>query len=174
MLCISATRDAKLSPPARPTDSVPRMNECPFCSPPPSSLWLECPSAVALWDGFPISEGHALVVPRQHAVSMFDLSASDLASVWEFVARVPAELKERFGVETFNIGLDEGQTAGQTVMPVLPRLSESVDGCAKGPNPNRAVSNPCTARRVPRHVRGCRVRLRFRPVWCSNTPRCIT
>jgi diadenosine tetraphosphate (Ap4A) HIT family hydrolase len=92
------------------------MNNCPFCRYTASSLWSESSSAIALWDGFPVSEGHTLVVPRRHVVSLFDLPASDLAAVWEFVALVRAELTRRFGVESFNIGLNEGRAAGQTVM----------------------------------------------------------
>jgi diadenosine tetraphosphate (Ap4A) HIT family hydrolase len=106
------------------------MDSCPFCNATPPSLWLEVPTAIALWDGFPVSEGHALVVPRRHVASLFDLPAPDLALVWEFVARVRAELMKRFGVESFNIGLNEGRAAGQTVMHahihVVPRRDGDV------------------------------------------------
>lgn len=106
------------------------MNNCPFCNAAPSSLWLESASAVALWDGYPIAEGHTLVVPRRHVTSLFDLPASDLASVWEFVARVRAELAKRFRVESFTIGLNDGRPAGQTVMHahihVVPRREGDV------------------------------------------------
>ena len=80
-----------------------RMNNCPFCNHAPPSVWLESSSALALWDGFPISEGHTLVVPRSHVASLFDLPASELAEVWEFVSRVRADLTHRFQVSSFNI-----------------------------------------------------------------------
>jgi diadenosine tetraphosphate (Ap4A) HIT family hydrolase len=106
------------------------MSNCPFCNHAPASLWLESPTALALWDGFPISEGHTLVVPRLHVASLFDLPASELASMWEFVARVRAELTTRLGVEAFNIGLNDGRAAGQTVMHahihVVPRRDGDV------------------------------------------------
>ena len=106
------------------------MNNCPFCRYTPSSLWSESSSAIALWDGFPVSEGHTLVAPRRHVVSLFDLPVSDLASVWEFVALVRAELARRFGIESFNIGLNEGRAAGQTVMHahihIIPRREGDV------------------------------------------------
>ena len=50
-----------------------RMKSCPFCYYAPSSVWLESSVALAVWDGFPISEGHTLVVPRCHVSSLFDL-----------------------------------------------------------------------------------------------------
>ena len=70
-----------------------RMKGCPFCYHAPSSVWLESSSALALWDGFPISQGHTLVVPRCHVCSLFDLSDSELSLVWGFVARVRENLK---------------------------------------------------------------------------------
>ena len=71
-----------------------------------------------------------MVVPRSHVATVFDLPASELASVWEFVARVRDELAKRFGVEAFNIGLNDGQLAGQTVphahIHVIPRRKGDV------------------------------------------------
>jgi diadenosine tetraphosphate (Ap4A) HIT family hydrolase len=106
------------------------MKNCPFCNAPPSSRWLESECAVALWDGYPISEGHTLVVPRLHVASLFDLPPTEIASVWAFVSRVRGELAKRFLVESFTIGLNDGQSAGQTVMHahvhVVPRREGDV------------------------------------------------
>ena len=83
-----------------------------------------------MWDDFPISEGHTLVVPRSHVASLFDLPASELAEVWKFVSRVRAELANRFQVSAFNIGLNDGRAAGQTVLHahihVVPRRDGDV------------------------------------------------
>ena len=106
------------------------MKDCPFCDLAPPSVWLESSSALALWDGFPISEGHTLVVPRRHASSLFDLPFSELSSVWRFVARVRDDLISRFRVDAFNIGVNDGSAAGQTVMHahihVVPRREGDV------------------------------------------------
>ena len=103
---------------------------CPFRNPAPSSLWLESTVALALWDGFPISESHTLVVPRLYVASLLDLPAPGMAAVWEFVARVRAELATRVGVEAFDIGLNIERAAGQTVMHahihVVPRREGDV------------------------------------------------
>ena len=107
-----------------------RMKNCPFCNAAPSSRWLESESAVALWDGYPISEGHTLVVPRLHVASLFDLPPAEIAAVWAFVSRVRGELAKRFQVESFTIGLNDGLPAGQTVMHahvhVVPRREGDV------------------------------------------------
>jgi diadenosine tetraphosphate (Ap4A) HIT family hydrolase len=81
--------------------------------------------ATALFDGFPISEGHALVVPKRHVASFFDLSLEEQSAVWVMVAQVGAELSSRFCVKDLNIGLNDGPAAGQTVahahIHVIPR-----------------------------------------------------
>jgi len=74
------------------------MNNCPFCNHAASSLWLGSATVLAFWDGFPVSEGHTLVIPRLHVASLFELPALGLAAVWEFVARVRTELAMRFHV----------------------------------------------------------------------------
>lgn len=48
---------------------------CPFCTLDRSRIRLETPFAVAFRDGFPLSDGHTLVVPKRHVASLFDLPA---------------------------------------------------------------------------------------------------
>jgi diadenosine tetraphosphate (Ap4A) HIT family hydrolase len=55
------------------------------------------------------------VVPRLHVVSIYELSSADQRAMWEHVARVRGLLVERYGVESFNIGLNDGIAAGQTI-----------------------------------------------------------
>ena len=109
------------------------MKNCPFCCLAPSSLWLESSSALALWDGFPISAGHTLVVPRRHVSSLFDLPDSEVSCVWELVARVRADLMSRFQVEAFSIGLNDGRAAGQTVMHAHIHIVPRRDGDVPDP-----------------------------------------
>ena len=101
------------------------MTICPFCAPQSGSLVLESPSALALWDGFPIAQGHTLVVPRRHAACLFDLPETDVAALWDLVSKVRAALQTRFRVDAFTIGLNDGRAAGQTVphahIHVIPR-----------------------------------------------------
>lgn len=80
---------------------------------------------MAVLDGFPLSRGHALVVPRTHAASLFDLPAETQASVWALVTEVRATLVARYSPHAFNIGLNDGPAAGQTIphahVHVIPR-----------------------------------------------------
>lgn len=101
------------------------MHGCPFCAPDPTRVVCETPEAVALLDGYPLSPGHTLVVPRLHVASLFDAPPSVLAAVWALVGEVRARLAATTSPDGFNIGLNDGAAAGQTVMHahvhVIPR-----------------------------------------------------
>ena len=78
-------------------------------------------------DIYPISKGHALVVPRRHVASIFKLTACEQAAVWELAGKVRKLLAERYRPAGFNIGLNDGTAAGQTVghahIHVIPRYT---------------------------------------------------
>jgi diadenosine tetraphosphate (Ap4A) HIT family hydrolase len=100
---------------------------CPFCNKDAEKVWLEQDGAQALWDAFPVTEGHTLVIPKRHAVSLFDLSPEEQAALWRLVAEVRSQLLEKFQPAGFNVGLNDGRVAGQTVMHahvhVIPRYA---------------------------------------------------
>jgi len=103
---------------------------CPFCSLPADRIWREDATTLAFHDGFPISPGHTLVIPRRHVVSAFDLESEELNHLWEQVRKVRQLLTEQFHPDAFNIGLNDGEAAGQTVMHahihVIPRFRGDV------------------------------------------------
>jgi diadenosine tetraphosphate (Ap4A) HIT family hydrolase len=91
------------------------------------SRWVaENEHAFAIRDGFPVSFGHTLVIPKREVVSVFDLTPEEFASVWALVVQVRANL--RFNAQSimdFTIGVNDGEAAGQTVghahVHVIPR-----------------------------------------------------
>ena len=105
-------------------------NNCPFCPPSKERLLLERPLALAFLDGFPVSEGHTLVIARRHIAGLFDLLTEEREAVWSLVAEVRQILAEKYRVQSFNIGLNDGQPAGQTVghahVHVIPRRDGDV------------------------------------------------
>jgi diadenosine tetraphosphate (Ap4A) HIT family hydrolase len=104
--------------------------ECPFCEPDESRLWLENSIGVVLWDAFPVTEGHTLVVPKQHIGSIYELSADKQTALWQLVAEARRRLSEDLHPDGFNIGVNDGLTAGQTIMHahihVIPRYQGDV------------------------------------------------
>ena len=93
-------------------------DNCPFCEPDTERVWLENDCGLVLWDAFPLTEGHTLVVPRKHADSLYELTANEQASLWNLVADVRRQLAQQLHPDGFNIGLNDGRAAGQTVMHV--------------------------------------------------------
>ncbi len=103
---------------------------CPFCHPDPRRSLRETEHARVLLDGFPVSEGHTLIVPRRHVASLFDLEAEEIEAIWHLVSEVRRDLAERLSPDGFNVGLNDGEAAGQTVMHahvhVIPRFAGDV------------------------------------------------
>ena len=87
-------------------------------------VW-ESESVLAFLDGFPVSEGHTLVVPKKVAACLDELSANEEAELWTAVRRVRERLRERYWPDGFNIGINEGRVAGQTIahahIHIIPR-----------------------------------------------------
>ena len=103
---------------------------CPFCHIENSHIHLENDFAVAFPDAFPIAEGHTLVVPKRHVASLFDLTEEEQAALWRLVAMVRTKLLAELKPDGFNIGVNDGPAAGQTVMHahvhVIPRRTGDV------------------------------------------------
>jgi diadenosine tetraphosphate (Ap4A) HIT family hydrolase len=100
-------------------------HDCPFCRPDTDRIRVASAFAVACTDGFPVAQGHTLVLPKRHVASLFDLPEQEQGAVWQLVARVRALLLAEFQPNGFNVGLNDGPAAGQTVLHahvhVIPR-----------------------------------------------------
>jgi diadenosine tetraphosphate (Ap4A) HIT family hydrolase len=91
---------------------------------------METAQAVAFSDGFPVAPGHTLVIPRRHVASIFDLAPEVQAAVWDLVVQMRGNLMQDAHPDGFNIGVNDGTAAGQTVMHahihVIPRWRDDV------------------------------------------------
>lgn len=88
---------------------------CPFCTLPPERIVLRNASGVLVRDGYPVSEGHSLVIPYRHTGSFFDLTEAertDLLALLDQAKLVQDALHQPDG---YNIGINDGVAAGQTV-----------------------------------------------------------
>ncbi|MEI6548019.1 MAG: HIT family protein [Burkholderiales bacterium] len=88
---------------------------CPFCSLPPDRILLSGTYAIALRDAYPISPGHTLIVPRRHVGSFFEATAQERAELLALLDEAKLELDAQFFPAAFNIGINDGPAAGQTV-----------------------------------------------------------
>ena len=87
-------------------------------------------SAASMLDAFPISRGHTLVIPSRHEGDLFNLSKDERREMWELVDVVQAQLEVIYRPDGFNIGVNAGAAAGQTIahahIHVVPRFTGDV------------------------------------------------
>jgi len=108
--------------------------ECPFCAPDPShELITESATVYAMFDKYPVSPGHALIIPKQHTADYFDLPGRAKAACWAVVDRVKILLSQRFHPDGFNVGINAGASAGQTIPHVHIHLIPRFSGDAENP-----------------------------------------
>jgi len=101
------------------------MNDCVFCTLLGTKIIVEDELARAFFDKYPVSAGHVLIVPKRHAVSLFEATQAELVSVGKLLIKVKELLDERFHPAGYNIGVNVGEVAGQTIfhwhVHVIPR-----------------------------------------------------
>jgi len=104
--------------------------KCPFCEPDADRVWLENDIGMVMWDAHPVTEGHALVVLRQHVASIYKLPANAQAALWKLVSEARNRLHDELHPDGFNIGLNDGEAAGQTILHahihIIPRRDGDV------------------------------------------------
>jgi diadenosine tetraphosphate (Ap4A) HIT family hydrolase len=89
---------------------------CPFCSLDSNRIILSNDHAVAIRDGFPVSKGHTLIIPKRHIDSLFEATAEEQAALFELLGQTRQQLLDELSPNGFNIGINDGAAAGQTVM----------------------------------------------------------
>lgn len=104
---------------------------CPFCALDASERVVYRDDVVAvLRDGYAVSPGHMLVVPRRHVATWFDATAEEQAALMRGLEIARAKVLERYQPDGFNIGINVGAAAGQTVfhlhVHLIPRYAGDV------------------------------------------------
>lgn len=88
---------------------------CPFCHCDPSRILFRDELVFAIWDGFPVSVGHLLIIPHRHAPDWFSASAVEQQAIMAAIEKGRQLILERYSPGGFNIGINNGTVAGQTV-----------------------------------------------------------
>jgi len=119
---------------------------CPFCSLPRDRLVFESELALAFRDGFPVSPGHTLVSPRRHVASFFETTPQEQAAMLKLLNLARVDLDHRHHPAAYNVGINDGHAAGQTIPHVhihlIPRYAgdrEDPRGGVRWVLPNQAA-----------------------------------
>jgi diadenosine tetraphosphate (Ap4A) HIT family hydrolase len=106
---------------------------CPFCAIDATQIVRQSTLAVALIDAFPVSKGHCLIVPRRHIASWFEASDSERAEILALLDTARDHVQHLHHPDGFNIGINDGAAAGQTVAHLHVHLIPRYAGDAADP-----------------------------------------
>lgn len=104
------------------------MSDCLFCR--PCQTLLENELVFARYDDFPVSPGHLLLIPRRHVANYFDLTAEEKQALWQLLDEAKARLDREHQPGGYNVGINCGPVAGQSVphvhLHLMPRYAGDV------------------------------------------------
>jgi diadenosine tetraphosphate (Ap4A) HIT family hydrolase len=105
-------------------------NPCLFCKD-PRGVSLEQELAYSARDTYAVSPGHTLVIPRRHVASFFDLTSEEVTACMGLIAEERVRLDKEFSPDGYNIGVNVGPAAGQSIFHVhihiIPRYQGDVE-----------------------------------------------
>ena len=88
---------------------------CPFCDPPAERTFFRGELVIGVWDAYPVSPGHALLIPRRHVATLFEANREEQMALLEALEAARAIIDERHRPDGYNIGVNHGAAAGQTI-----------------------------------------------------------
>ena len=103
---------------------------CLFCTD-PQGVSLENDLAYSARDTYPVSPGHTVIVPRRHVASFFALTAEEVEACMDLLRREKARIDAEHGPDGYNVGVNVGKAAGQSIFHVhihlIPRYTGDVE-----------------------------------------------
>ncbi len=103
---------------------------CLFCTD-PRGVSLQHELAFSARDSYPASPGHTLVIPRRHVASFFDLMPEEVAACMALINEEKKHIDAEFHPDGYNIGVNVGPAAGQSIFHVhfhlIPRYKGDVE-----------------------------------------------
>lgn len=101
------------------------MYKCPFCHTDSERIITISQYSFAIYDKFPVARGHSLVIPKRHEADYFNLPDAERSDVLVMTEVVKNILQNEYSPDGFNIGINIGKAAGQTIfhchIHVIPR-----------------------------------------------------
>ena len=102
-------------------------DSCPFCALPATRIIGTNEHALWIRDGYPVSLGHSLVIPKRHIASFFEATEVERHALLALLDEAKQAAVTEFAPDGFNIGINDGPAAGQTVphlhIHLIPRFS---------------------------------------------------
>lgn len=120
------------------------MDSCIFCN--PSDIILENSLALAIYDKYPVSPGHMLLITKRHISDFFDTTTEERQALNGLLDEAKSWLDDKYHPAGYNIGINCGEYAGQTIMHLhihlIPRYAGDIDnpkGGVRGVIPEKRI-----------------------------------
>lgn len=109
-----------------------REEGCLFCEIPEERIIDENELAYVIHDGYPVTEHHSLIIPKHHVSSYFDLGQAEINACTQLLNAAKSKLEnEDKSITGFNVGINNGESAGQTIfhchIHLIPRRDGDID-----------------------------------------------
>lgn len=108
------------------------MENCVFCKC-KEKIVLENEYAFAMFDEFPVNKGHMLFMTKRHVKDFFGTTIEEKNAIFELVEKAKEKLDKKYNPDGYNIGMNCGEVAGQSVMHVHVHLIPRYIGDVKNP-----------------------------------------
>ena len=109
-------------------------SQCLSCRVNAKQLVSEDEFCYAAKDTFPVTEFHTLIIPKRHVASYFDLNLSEVSALHEMLVEMKRTIEAKDdSVTGFNIGVNAGKDAGQSIFHVHVHLIPRRNGDVENP-----------------------------------------
>ncbi|MCP4409114.1 MAG: HIT family protein [Gammaproteobacteria bacterium] len=116
--------------------------QCPFCTRP--NIVIKNELAFVRYDNYPVNRGHCLIIPHRHVSEYFQATTEEKAAIWVLADEMKIIIDQKYNPDGYNIGVNIGETAGQSVphahIHMIPRYKgdmENPKGGVRGVIPDK-------------------------------------
>ncbi|MFW5980343.1 MAG: HIT family protein [Bacillota bacterium] len=120
--------------------------DCPFCNITDDDKIFENDLAYAIYDKYPVNKGHILIITKNHTKDYFSATEKERRAIFTLMEKCKKFLDEKYNPDAYNIGINCGREAGQTIMHfhlhLIPRYRGDIDdptGGVRGVIPEKRV-----------------------------------
>ncbi|UZW13465.1 HIT family protein [Clostridium pasteurianum] len=106
---------------------------CIFCEYSKNEYIAENELVFAIYDKFPVNKGHVLIIPKRHFESFFKATVEEVKAIYSLMNEVKTIIDKQLKPSGYNVGVNVGYDAGQTVMHLHVHLIPRYEGDVENP-----------------------------------------
>lgn len=106
---------------------------CIFCKRDDKTIMFEDNNVYCIYDNYPVNPGHSLIITKRHVSNYFELTLDEKASIDQAITYLKSRLDETYHPDGYNIGINNGAAAGQTIMHLHVHLIPRYQGDVENP-----------------------------------------